>query len=73
MVDVKFEQKFENFVSLEDLKADSKLEDMLVVQRGQRLSIQPVEKKHFDHVVKLGNRVSGVTSAATLCGAMQPR
>jgi predicted RNA-binding protein with PUA-like domain len=27
---------------------------MLVVQKGQRLSVQPVEQKHFERVVALG-------------------
>ncbi len=54
MVDVKFDQKFKHFVSLEELKNDPKLSEMLVVQRGQRLSIQPVEKRHFDRVCRLG-------------------
>lgn len=54
MVDVKFEEKFKNFVTLEELKGDPRFEDMLVVQRGQRLSIQPVERRHFDLVCKLG-------------------
>ena len=30
------------------------LEEMLVIKRGQRLSIQPVTKKHFDIVCKMG-------------------
>lgn len=56
MVDVKFESKFERFVPLDELKEDAKLSDMLVVQRGQRLSIQPVERRHFERVCKLGSK-----------------
>ena len=40
--DVKWKCKFKRFVHLADLKANDKLADMRVVQRGQRLSIQPV-------------------------------
>jgi len=54
MVDVKYKKPFKNMVSLQTMKAEKRLEDMRVVQRGQRLSIQPVEKKHFDHVCKMG-------------------
>jgi predicted RNA-binding protein with PUA-like domain len=52
MVDVEFVEKFPGVVSLDDLKADPSLDGMLVTRRGQRLSIQPVEKKHFDTVCK---------------------
>lgn len=54
LVDVKFIRKLKNFVSLHDLKADKRFDGMLVVKRGMRLSIQPVDKKHFDLIVKLG-------------------
>ena len=54
MVDVEFVEKFHEVVSLDTMKNDPKLEGMLVIRRGQRLSVMPVEKAHFDHVVKLG-------------------
>ncbi len=54
MVDLKFIQKFEHFVSLEELKTNPMLAGMLVVKRGMRLSVQPVEKKHFDGVCRMG-------------------
>lgn len=53
-VDVGFVEKFDEVVPLTALKADPKLEGMMVTQRGARLSIQPVEKAHFDHIVKRG-------------------
>lgn len=53
MVDVKFVEKLPRLVSLQELKDDPKLDGMLVRNRGQRLSIQPVERKHFVHVLKL--------------------
>ncbi len=53
LVDVEFVKKFERFVSLDELKADKKLKDMLVIRRGQRLSVQPVEKAHFKEVARL--------------------
>ena len=54
MVDVAFVEKFPSVVSLETLKKDKSLAKMLVVQKGQRLSVQPVDAKHFDRVVALG-------------------
>ena len=54
MVDVKYRKPFKQPVTLKELKEQKSLADMRVVQRGQRLSIQPVLKKHFDRVCKLG-------------------
>jgi predicted RNA-binding protein with PUA-like domain len=54
MVDVEFVEKLPELVSLTQLKADPKLATMLVVKRGMRLSVQPVERAHFAHVLKLG-------------------
>ena len=53
MVDVKFVAKFDKPLTLDELKADPKLDGMLLLRRGQRLSIQPVEGKHWRHVLKL--------------------
>jgi len=55
---MKFVQKLPRKVSLTELKEDPELEEMLVVQRGQRLSIQPVEKVHFDHILKMAKRAA---------------
>lgn len=54
MVDVEFVEKWSDIVSLGELKAERSLENMLVVRRGQRLSVQPVEAEHFKHVVDMG-------------------
>jgi len=54
MVDVKFEQKFHRTISLEEMKNHPDLEGLLVIKKGMRLSIQPVEKKHFDILVQHG-------------------
>ena len=42
------------FVTLERLKAEPALAEMLVVQRGQRLSIQPVTEREWRTVLALG-------------------
>lgn len=52
--DVKQHKKFKNYVHLKDLKAKPELADMKVVQRGQRLSIQPVTKDEFEIVCQMG-------------------
>lgn len=53
-VEVAFDKKFKDLVSLDDLREKKGLEEMLVIKRGQRLSIQPVTKKQFDIVCKMG-------------------
>lgn len=53
MVDVAFVEKFDEEVSLQALKDDPALEGMLVTQKGSRLSVQPVAKKHFKRVLKM--------------------
>ena len=54
--DVKFVAKFARFVPLEDLKTSDKLDGMLLTSgKASRLSVQPVEKKHFDAIVKMGS------------------
>ena len=57
MVDVSHRYDFKNRVSLEDMKNESALEGMLVIKRGQRLSIQPVEEHHFNKVCEMGGKV----------------
>jgi len=54
-VEVEFEEKFKNYLSLQDLRDNAKLSEMVVLQKGSRLSVQPVEKKHFDILKKWGH------------------
>jgi predicted RNA-binding protein with PUA-like domain len=53
-VQVKFEKKFPHLVTLADLRSEKSLAEMVVLQKGSRLSVQPVDKKHFEIVKKLG-------------------
>lgn len=53
-VEVEYVSKFPEVISLQDLRDNEKLADMLVLKKGQRLSVQPVEKKEFDIVKKMG-------------------
>jgi len=53
MVDVKYKKKFKSVLTLQEIKDHKVLSNMKVAQKGQRLSIQPVEKKHFDLVCKM--------------------
>jgi predicted RNA-binding protein with PUA-like domain len=53
-VDIRFVERFPGIVSLDTLKSTPGLEDMVVTKKGSRLSIQPVTKREFDIVTKLG-------------------
>lgn len=52
-VKVKFKEKFKDLIPLEEIKSEKALKDMLVVQKGQRLSIQPVKEKDYKHILKM--------------------
>jgi predicted RNA-binding protein with PUA-like domain len=55
-VEVRFVEKFPRVVPLETLKATKGLENMMVTKKGMRLSIQPVTKREYDIVAKLGRK-----------------
>ncbi len=55
-VDFEFVQKFVEPIPLHYIKIDPKLCEMLVAKKGQRLSIMPVSKTHFDRIITLGTR-----------------
>lgn len=54
MVDIAFGEKFTNEVSLKDMRSMKDLSDMKLLQKGNRLSLFPISKKHFDVLRKLG-------------------
>lgn len=53
MVDIKFVKKFKQMLPLDELRQTKSLEGMELLRKGSRLSVQPVEKKHFDAVLKM--------------------
>lgn len=55
-VDIAFEERFPEIVSLATLKATRGLAKMAVTQKGSRLSVQPVAKPSYDIVVRLGRK-----------------
>jgi len=54
MVDIQFESEFYRPLPLKELRQISGLENMMLLRKGMRLSIQPVTRKEFDIVVKAG-------------------
>ncbi len=53
MVDIRFAQKFPSPVTRDALKTDKTTAGMMVMQRGSRLSIQPVTPEEWSAVHKL--------------------
>jgi len=53
MVDIEAVQEIEK-VSLVDIKANPALDGMPLVQKGQRLSVQPVSKEQFEEICRMG-------------------
>lgn len=54
MVDVQFVEKFNTPLSLEVLKKVEKLAKMALLQKGSRLSVQPVGPAEFETIVEMG-------------------
>lgn len=52
-VEVKFQEKFSDLLTLQEIKSTPQLSEMLVIKKGQRLSIQPVTAKDYQFIVKL--------------------
>ncbi len=53
MIDVSFKKKFKNAVTLHAIKENEVLQDMRLVQRGNRLSVMPVTKEEFNEIVRM--------------------
>ncbi|HEY8271297.1 MAG TPA: EVE domain-containing protein [Pseudobdellovibrionaceae bacterium] len=53
-VQVEYVKKFKQLISLAELRQVNSLAEMLVLQKGSRLSVQPVKEEHFNIVKKLG-------------------
>lgn len=56
MVDLQLVEKFAEVLPLPELKKLEKLEGMVLLQRGSRLSVQPVSKSHFELIRRLGRK-----------------
>jgi predicted RNA-binding protein with PUA-like domain len=57
-VRVKFKQKFAREVPLAELRSRKELQKMMLLQKGSRLSVQPVTEKEFKVVCDLGSRAA---------------
>lgn len=56
LVDVRYKNTFKRPVTLSEMKIDPKLEGMPALKKGNRLSIMPIQQKHYDYIVTLGQK-----------------
>jgi len=52
MVDVGFVRRFDRVLALDELRAMPDLAGMPLLRRGQRLSVQPVEPRYWDAIMR---------------------
>jgi len=55
LVDVEFVRKLDKSITLAEIKANPELDDMILTRRGNRLSIMPVSKEHWDIILGMEN------------------
>jgi predicted RNA-binding protein with PUA-like domain len=53
LVDVAFVRKTKRNITLTEIKAQKNLDDMILTRKGNRLSIMPVNKKHWNKILSL--------------------
>ena len=53
LVDVKFRDKLKTPLTLEQLKREPPLADMRLLKRGNRLSVFPVDRRHWDYIMEM--------------------
>ena len=56
MVDVKFVEKFKGTITLDALRKNAALKELLILRKGNRLSITPVSKKDWHSILKMAKR-----------------
>lgn len=55
MVDIRLEQRFDRPVTLAELRRRKELSGMVLLQKGSRLSVQPVTEKEFETICGLSS------------------
>ncbi len=53
LVDVEFVRKLERTITLAEIKEAKGLDGLILTRKGNRLSIMPIEKKHWDKLLRL--------------------
>lgn len=53
MVDIQYVSKLPRLLSLEELKSYPQLENMMILRKGNRLSITPISQQEWDFILSL--------------------
>jgi len=53
MVDIKYVRKFSQPVSLDQLRQEPRLKEMVLLRKGTRLSVQPVTRVEWEYILTL--------------------
>ena len=53
MVDVRYKRKLKRTITLAELRQQKKLDGLQLLKRGNRLSVMPISKKHWDYILSL--------------------
>lgn len=53
MVDIKYVRKFARTLTLNELRKEGKLKGMVLLQKGSRLSVQPITPLEWKHIISL--------------------
>ena len=55
-VEVAFKSLFKEIISIEKLRQEKKLSKMLLLKKGQRLSVIPVTQSEYRHILKISQQ-----------------
>jgi predicted RNA-binding protein with PUA-like domain len=55
MVDIKYVRKFSRPLALDELRKEARLKGMVLLQKGSRLSVQPVTPVEWKHILSLAS------------------
>jgi predicted RNA-binding protein with PUA-like domain len=53
MVEVKYDRAVPHPITLDELKKEPRLKNMVLLQKGSRLSVQPVTADEWDIILKM--------------------
>lgn len=62
-VDLQFVEKFPRLLSLDKLKQSTKLEQLPLVKKGNRLSVMPVSSAEWQHIIKMSQDKGNIDEA----------
>ncbi len=63
-VDVEFVEKLPRLIALDELRANPALDGMVLLQKGSRLSVQPVSPAHYKAVLAMAKKAAPKAKAA---------